>query len=121
MASALVEKTFRDLQAAPNRLSIGHYKLAAHWREAFDSRLCFQAHAHDRLIWMGNLQLPSMEVRHVHVKAGVRIIGEAAWRSCLRLQVVHLPSTVAACRMEFFAEVLHSEPFLLQSRVQVRD
>ena len=34
------------------------------------------------------------EVRHVQVEAGIRIIGEAAWRSCLRLQVVQLPNTV---------------------------
>ena len=34
------------------------------------------------------------EVRHVQVEAGIRIVGEAAWRSCQRLQVVHLPSTV---------------------------
>ena len=26
------------------------------------------------------------EVRHVQVEAGVRIVGEAAWRSCQRLQ-----------------------------------
>ena len=31
------------------------------------------------------------EVRHVLVEAGIRIVGEAAWRSCQRLQVVHLP------------------------------
>ena len=36
----------------------------------------------------------NMEVRHVQVAAGFRIIGEAAWRSCLQLQVVHLPNTV---------------------------
>ena len=36
----------------------------------------------------------NMEVRHVQVAAGIRIIGEAAWRSCLQLQVVPLPSTV---------------------------
>ena len=35
-----------------------------------------------------------MEVRHVQVEAGIRIVGEAAWRSCQRLQVVHLPDTV---------------------------
>ena len=34
------------------------------------------------------------EVRHVQVEAGIRIVGEAAWRSCQRLQVVHLPTTV---------------------------
>ena len=34
------------------------------------------------------------EVRHVQVEAGICIIGEAAWRSCLRLQVVQLPETV---------------------------
>ena len=36
------------------------------------------------------------EVRHVQVEAGIRVVGEAAWRSCQRLQVVHLPST-AVC------------------------
>ena len=35
-----------------------------------------------------------MEVRHVQVEAGIRIVGEAAWRSCQRLQVVHLSDTV---------------------------
>ena len=30
----------------------------------------------------------------LQVATGIRIIGEAAWRSCLQLQVVHLPSTV---------------------------
>ena len=55
------------------------------------------------------------EVRHVQVEAGIRIIGEAAWRSCLRLQVVQLPSAESACKiMEFFAEVMHSEPFWLR-------
>ena len=34
------------------------------------------------------------EVRHVQVEAGIRVVGEAAWRSCQRLQVVHLPSRV---------------------------
>ena len=34
------------------------------------------------------------EVRHVQVEAGIRVAGEAAWRSCQRLQAVHLPSTV---------------------------
>ena len=38
------------------------------------------------------------EVRHVLVEAGVRIVGEAAWRSCQRLQVVHLPDTVVSLR-----------------------
>ena len=38
------------------------------------------------------------EVRHVQVEAGVRIVGEAAWRSCQRLQVVHLPDTVVSLR-----------------------
>ena len=28
------------------------------------------------------------EVRRVQVEAGIRIVGEAAWRSCQRLQVV---------------------------------
>ena len=38
------------------------------------------------------------EVRHVLVEPGMRIVGEAAWRSC-RLQVVHPPDTVVACCM----------------------
>ena len=29
------------------------------------------------------------EVRHVQVDTGLRIIGEAAWRNCQRLQIVH--------------------------------
>ena len=38
------------------------------------------------------------EVRHVLVEDGIRIVGEAAWRSCQRLQVVHLPDTVVSLR-----------------------
>ena len=34
-----------------------------------------------------------MEVRHVLVEPGLRIAGEAAWRSCRQLQVVQLPAT----------------------------
>ena len=34
------------------------------------------------------------DVRRVQVDAGIHTIGEAAWQSCLRLQVVKLPSTV---------------------------
>ena len=37
-----------------------------------------------------------LDVRHVQVEAGIHTIGEAAWQSCLRLQVVQLPST-AVC------------------------
>ena len=36
------------------------------------------------------------EVRHVLVEDGIRVVGEAAWRSCRRLQVVHLPETVVS-------------------------
>ena len=36
------------------------------------------------------------EVRHVLVKDGMRIVGEAAWRSCRQLQVVRLPETVVS-------------------------
>ena len=36
------------------------------------------------------------EVRHVPVEPGMRIVGEAAWRSCRQLQVVHLPDTVVS-------------------------
>ena len=42
------------------------------------------------------------EVRHVLVEDGIRIVGEAAWRSCQRLQVVHLPDTVVSLRHEAF-------------------
>ena len=42
------------------------------------------------------------EVRHVQVEAGIRIVGEAAWRSCQRLQVVHLPDTVVCLRHGVF-------------------
>ena len=36
------------------------------------------------------------EVRRVLVEPGMRIVGEAAWRSCRQLQVVHLPDTVVS-------------------------
>ena len=36
------------------------------------------------------------EVRHVLVEPGMRIVGEAAWRSCRQLQVVQLPATVVS-------------------------
>ena len=36
------------------------------------------------------------DVRHVLVEPGMRIVGEAAWRSCRQLQVVHLPDTVVS-------------------------
>ena len=42
------------------------------------------------------------EVRHVLVEDGIRIVGEAAWRSCQRLQVVHLPDTVVSLKQEAF-------------------
>ena len=42
------------------------------------------------------------EVRHVQVEAGVRVVGDAAWRSCQRLQVVHLPDTVVCLRRGVF-------------------
>ena len=42
------------------------------------------------------------EVRHVQVEAGIRIVGEAAWRSCQQLQVVHLPNTVVCLRRGVF-------------------
>ena len=42
------------------------------------------------------------DVRHVQVEAGIHTIGEAAWQSCLWLQVVHLPMTCAcSARMVF--------------------
>ena len=36
------------------------------------------------------------EVRHVLVEPGMRIVGEAAWRSCRQLQVVHLSDKVVS-------------------------
>ena len=36
------------------------------------------------------------EIRHVLVENGVKIVGEAAWRCCRQLQIVHLPDTVAS-------------------------
>ena len=33
------------------------------------------------------------EIRHVLVENGVKIVGEAAWRCCRQLQIVHLPDT----------------------------
>ena len=36
------------------------------------------------------------EVRHVLVEDGLRIVGEVAWRSCRRLQMVCLPATVVS-------------------------
>ena len=35
------------------------------------------------------------EIRHALVESGVKIVGEAAWRSCPQLQIVHLPDTVS--------------------------
>ena len=36
------------------------------------------------------------EIRHALVESGVKIVGEAAWRSCRQLQIVHLPDTVVS-------------------------
>ena len=55
------------------------------------------------------------EVRRVLVDTGVRIIGEAAWRNCQRLQIVHLASTVSACKHEFSADAMHSARCLPQA------
>ena len=33
------------------------------------------------------------EIRHALVESGVKIVGEAAWRSCRQLQIVHLPDS----------------------------
>ena len=44
------------------------------------------------------------DVRRVQVEAGVRVVGEAAWRSCQRLQVVHLPDTVVCLRRGVFCK-----------------
>ena len=49
------------------------------------------------------------EVRHVQVEAGIRVVGEAAWRSCQRLHMVHLPSTVV-CRQHWsFSQMLPAQ------------
>ena len=42
------------------------------------------------------------DVRHVQVDTGIRIIGEAAWRNCQRLQIVHLSSTVLCLQTRVF-------------------
>ena len=42
------------------------------------------------------------EVRRVQVDAGIRIIGEAAWRNCQRLQILHLSSTVICLQTRVF-------------------
>ena len=42
------------------------------------------------------------EVRRVQVDTGIRIIGEAAWRNCQRLQIVHLASTVICLQTRVF-------------------
>ena len=42
------------------------------------------------------------EVRRVLVDTGLRIIGEAAWRNCQRLQIVHLASTVICLQTRVF-------------------
>ena len=42
------------------------------------------------------------EVRHVQVDTGLRIIGEAPWRNCQRLQIVHLASTVICLQTRVF-------------------
>ena len=34
------------------------------------------------------------DIKHVRVEVGIHTIGEAAWQSCLRLQIVKLPSTI---------------------------
>ena len=36
------------------------------------------------------------EIRHALVESGVKTVGEAAWRSCRQLQIVHLPDTVVS-------------------------
>ena len=42
------------------------------------------------------------EVRHVEVEPGIWMVGEAAWRSCQRLQIVSLPDTVVSLRNSAF-------------------
>ena len=41
----------------------------------------------------------SFEIRHVLVENGVKIVGEAAWRCCRQLQIVHLQTQLSACCM----------------------
>ena len=40
--------------------------------------------------------------RHVQLEEGLRIIGEAAWRNCDQLQIVHLASTVICLQRRVF-------------------
>lgn len=42
------------------------------------------------------------EGRHVQLDEGLRIIGEAAWRNCHQLQIVHLASTVICLQKRVF-------------------
>ena len=43
------------------------------------------------------------EIRHVLVENGVKIVGEAAWRRCRQLQIVHLPDTVVSLLQDAFS------------------
>ena len=43
------------------------------------------------------------EVRHVQVEPGMRIVGEAAWRICGQLQVVHRPDTAVSLQHGAFS------------------
>ena len=42
------------------------------------------------------------EGRHVQLDEGLRIVGEAAWRNCQQLQIVHLASAVICLQMRVF-------------------
>ena len=55
-----------------------------------------------RVLRSGNDKIPPQafsfctEIRHVLVENGVKIVGEAAWRCCRQLQIVHLPDTIVS-------------------------
>ena len=53
------------------------------------------------------------DIRHVQVETGVHTIGEAAWQSCQRLQIVKLPDTVV-CLQDRSRSAMSSELFLSQ-------
>ena len=45
------------------------------------------------------------DIRHVRVEVGIHTIGEAAWQSCLRLQIVKLPNTVVCLQDGVFQRI----------------
>lgn len=54
--------------------------------------ICVPAEDNDRVL--PNAFSHVQDIRHVQVEAGIHTIGEAAWQSCQRLQIVKLPGTV---------------------------